>query len=259
MAQGFDYPFSISPQVKFSGKREGCNMSLTSESPRVNLEYSISTGQSKDEVHTNSSRQERNPWHQTLSTQTRQPELRLIHDQPNQSTESIVPPFNPGLSNIWLPNLDQTNTRTNHFYSQERPLHRAKEPDKFDGISTDWRNYLVHFESVATWNRWTYNEMAQQLVMSLRGSAQKIISDLHPYQIGDYNALVAVLANRFNPAERISAYRCEFRNRRQQKHESAADFGYNLEKLFVGAYPTVSPDAREIYIIDQFIHGLIKP
>ena len=135
-------------------------------------------------------------------------------------------------------------------------MHRAKEPDKFDGISTDWRDY---FESVATWNRWTSNEMAQQLVMSFRDSAQKILSDLHPNQIGDYNALVAVLANRFNPAERISAYRCEFRNRRQQKQESAADFGYNLQKLCVRAYPTVSPDAREIYIIDQFIHGLIKP
>ena len=70
MAQGFDYPFSISPQVKFSEKKEGCNMSLTSESPRVNLEYLISIGQSKDEVHTNSARQERNPWHQTVSNES---------------------------------------------------------------------------------------------------------------------------------------------------------------------------------------------
>ena len=137
--------------------------------------------------------------------------------------------------------------------------HKTKEPDKFDGQSVEWRDYQIHFENVAKWNNWDEIEKAQQLVMSLRGSAQKLLSDLNPYQINSYTYLVNVLRRRFNPAEREIAFRCEFRNRKQAYSESAADYGYALQKLCAKAYPTIQTDAREIYIIDQFINGLLKP
>jgi hypothetical protein len=155
-----------------------------------------------------------------------------------------------------LPNIPTHDT---YFLNSNSIRHKAKEPDKFDGETTDWRDYLVHFENVANWNRWSGIEKAQQLVMSLRGSAQRLLSDLNPGQINNYSYLLTVLGRRFNPAERETAYRCEFRNRKQQKSETAADFGYALQKLCVKAYPSVQSEAREIYVIDQFINGLIKP
>ena len=59
-----------------------------------------------------------------------------------------------------------------------RPKRKEKEPDKFDGKNVAWQDYIVHFEEVSDWYIWSYEEKSQQLVMSLRGEAQKILGDL---------------------------------------------------------------------------------
>ncbi|KAH3839640.1 hypothetical protein DPMN_113072 [Dreissena polymorpha] len=131
----------------------------------------------------------------------------------------------------------------------KRSLRKAKEPEIVDGQSADRRDYIVHFENVAHWNDWDNLEKTQQLIMSLKGNAQKLLSDVQPSQMNNYSYLLEVLGRRFSPVERETAYRCEFRNRRQKKTESASDFGYALQKLCLQAYPTVHSEAREIYVI----------
>ena len=37
---------------------------------------------------------------------------------------------------------------------------KVKEPNTFDGKSSEWRDYVVHFECVASWNGWTEFEKA---------------------------------------------------------------------------------------------------
>jgi hypothetical protein len=144
-------------------------------------------------------------------------------------------------------------------YVPNGPGTREKEPDKFDGKSVEWCDYIIHFESVATWNRWNNAQKAQQLIMSLRGSAQKLLSDIRPDMLTNYEEIKGLLTRRFNPVERETAYRCEFRNRRQKRQESASDFGYALHRLCLQAFPGVGQEAREIYVIDQFINGLSRP
>ena len=39
---------------------------------------------------------------------------------------------------------------------------REKEPDKFDWKLTDWRDYIVQFKNIASWNGWTEADKAQQ-------------------------------------------------------------------------------------------------
>ena len=46
------------------------------------------------------------------------------------------------------------------------------KPDKYDGTS-DWANYLRHFEMVSTWNRWGAEDKAAQLSMYLTGVARQ--------------------------------------------------------------------------------------
>ncbi|KAL4218975.1 hypothetical protein ACF0H5_021561 [Mactra antiquata] len=150
----------------------------------------------------------------------------------------------------------------NNFPDNPRPLQTKRkqfQPDKFDGKSTEWRDYIVHFESVSNWNGWGTSEKAQQLVMSLRGTAQKLLCELTPELTSDYDKLKEILMNRFNPPERETAYRCEFRNRKQNRQESASDFGYALQRLCLIAFPRINAEAREIYVIDQFINGLYRP
>jgi hypothetical protein len=136
------------------------------------------------------------------------------------------------------------------------PKRRETQPDKFDGKVVDWRDYVVHFEQVASWNGWTEGEKAQQLSMSLRGTAQKLLGDLAPEQLHSYGTLKYVLEQRFSPVEREAAYRCEFRARKCQRGESSSDYGYAIRRLGYRAFPCVEHSAREIYVIDQFINGL---
>lgn len=84
---------------------------------------------------------------------------------------------------------------------------------------------------MSQWNNWSKNEKAAQLARSLRGPAQRILGDLTRDKLINYEALVAVLTQRFNPAEREMAYRCEFRNRKRQLRETAVDYGYALKRL----------------------------
>jgi hypothetical protein len=86
-------------------------------------------------------------------------------------------------------------------------LRKQKEMDKFDCKSVAWQDYLVHFEQVSVWNGWSYVEQSQQLIMSLRGEAQKILGDLSQSQLHDYDILKSTLASRFSPKELIVAHR----------------------------------------------------
>lgn len=53
---------------------------------------------------------------------------------------------------------------------------KEREPDRYDGKHVEWPDYLRHFEQVALWNRWSDSEKAIQLAMSLRGTAQRILT-----------------------------------------------------------------------------------
>lgn len=70
--------------------------------------------------------------------------------------------------------------------------------------------------------------MAQQLCMSLRGNAQKRLSDLNSKQVNDYNEIKFALEQRFHPPVQESAFRSDFRNRRRDKNESVTDYGLLL-------------------------------
>lgn len=92
--------------------------------------------------------------------------------------------------------------------------------------------------------------------MSLRGNAQKLLSDLNSKQVNDYDEIKFALEQRFHPPGQESAFRSDFRNRRRDKNESITDYGYALRRLGCLAFPGIPYDAKEIYIIDQFIYGL---
>ncbi|KAK3083482.1 hypothetical protein FSP39_023762 [Pinctada imbricata] len=200
--------------------------------------------------------------HDPVSFTTSTPRVRNTHASLSQN-QSV--PDNQASLDMSSLSLNNTQQNTSSFIpasstSQIHPLtRREKEPEKFDGKSCDWKDFIVQFEYVAEWNRWSYREMAQQLVMCLRGTAQKLLGDLPQDQLSDYAKLKSILNNRFNPQERESAYRCEFRSRRRQKGESPTDYGYALRRLGCLAFPDIPSNWREPFIIDQFITGVGTP
>ena len=59
--------------------------------------------------------------------------------------------------------------------TEKLPHRKQKEPDKYDGEKVEWQDFIVHFETVATWNGWTDLEKGLQLATCLRGKAQKVL------------------------------------------------------------------------------------
>ena len=114
---------------------------------------------------------------------------------------------------------------------------KPKEPDTFDGNKVEWNDYVCHFEQVAEWNEWNDHEKALQLAMSLRGVAQRVLGELPREILCHYETLKSVLMQRFCPPERVTAYRCEFRNRRRNREESVVEYGYALKRLASRAFP----------------------
>ncbi|CAG2204998.1 unnamed protein product [Mytilus edulis] len=181
-------------------------------------------------------------------------EQLLISNDQDQFRDNI-PRINDRVANDFqgLP----PSLRADRFRITTPVVRREKEPEKFDGKSTDWKDYIVHFEQAAKWNRWTDFEKAQQLSMSLRGTAQKLLGDLKYSVVNDYDALKDILGQRFNPRERVTAYRCEFRARKRKSGEAIPDFGYALRRLVRLAYPDDEySNILEQLVINQFILGL---
>ncbi|CAC5412090.1 unnamed protein product [Mytilus coruscus] len=169
--------------------------------------------------------------------------------------------LNRGFAGLNTSRSETTSNRgldaSRNYYREDSLFPEEKEPEKFDGKSVDWKDYIVHFEQAAKWNNWTESEKVQQLSMSLRGTAQKLLGDLKYSVVNDYTALKDVLAQRFSPKERVTAYRCEFRARKRKPGESLADFGYALRRLVRLAYPDDEySNVLEQLVINQFILGL---
>ena len=106
-------------------------------------------------------------------------------------------------------------------FEQEKPYkqmsfpkgRKLKDPKPFNGTSVEWSDYYKHFQTVADWNNWTSAERAKQLVMSFDGEAIKLLGELSDFVLQDYQLLVQELNRRYDPTERSSAWKIEFRNR----------------------------------------------
>lgn len=147
--------------------------------------------------------------------------------------------------------FDLSQSRTNH-----NRFRKHKEPDVYNGDNVEWPDYVCHFEQVSLWNEWTDYEKATQLAMCLRGRAQRVLSELTNRELNNYFELKSALTQRFCPAERETAYRCDFRNRRRKSGESVADYGYSLRRLASRAFPAFPLDMRESLTVEQFVTGL---
>ena len=85
------------------------------------------------------------------------------------------------------------------------------------------------------------------------------VQELGDNELYNYDVLVRLLSDRFDPASRVSAFRSRFHGRSRRHHEDADTFADALAELCRVGYPQSPPELRQELIAEQFIRGQSDP
>ena len=132
---------------------------------------------------------------------------------------------------------------------------KNKKPATYDG-SSNWQDYLVHFDMISQLNNWGETTKALELATSLRGVAQGVLSDMRPELRYSYQDLVSALTTRFQPENQSELYRAQIKNRIRQKGESLTELAHDIKRLTRLAYPAAPLEVRDKLARDCFIDSL---
>ena len=86
-----------------------------------------------------------------------------------------------------------------------------------------------------------------------------VAQELGDDELYDYDILVKLLGDRFDPASCVSASRSQFHGRLRRHHEDADSFADAISDLFRVGYPQSSPELRQELISEQFVRGQSDP
>ena len=86
-----------------------------------------------------------------------------------------------------------------------------------------------------------------------------VAQELGDSDLYNYDVLVKLLSDRFDPASRGSAFRSRFHGRSRRHHEDADTFADALAELCRVGYPQSPPELRQELIAEQFVRGQSDP
>ncbi|CAG2228923.1 unnamed protein product [Mytilus edulis] len=138
--------------------------------------------------------------------------------------------------------------------NQKRPI---VMPDVFTG-EEEWTDWLFQFESCSSLNDWNDGLKCKFIIVRLKGTAGKVLSDLDDDTKKDWTKLKAELTARFDTTTRPDLYKSEFMGRRKKPSETYLEMGNSIRTLARKAYPSLSNNVRDELAKDQFLRGLDK-
>ena len=164
----------------------------------------------------------------SLPHNTTSPDVFIqLQDQNDQSNNRSLINANQGhsITDNRTHTVHGTESQTNNLNQNtakesQKSFNNRKEikPYYLNGAGkTEWADYIIHFDQCSAWNQWTEPQKAQMLTIHLRGEAQKLLSSLTESQLGDYSKLKTTLTDRYDPKEKESLYRCQFRQFKRER------------------------------------------
>ena len=144
-------------------------------------------------------------------------------------------------------------TETRQGYRPAAPIQR------FNNKSLNWPAWFRHFRAVADVHGWNKDQRALQLVSYLDETAMNVAQELGDADLYNYDVLVKLLSDRFDPASRVSASRSRFHGRSCRHHEDADTFADALAELCRVGYPQSPAELRQELIAEQFVRGQSDP
>ena len=176
------------------------------------------------------------------------------HDRENASTTAQPPtPLTP----LTVPDAEiQLRRPPQEIRQGYRP---APPIQRFNNKSLNWPALFRHFRAVADVHGWSKDQRALQLVSYLDETAMNVAQKLGDNELYNYDVLVKLLSDRFDPASRVSAFRSRFHGRSRRHHEDADAFADALAELCRLGYPQSPPELRQELIAEQFVRGQSDP
>ena len=164
-------------------------------------------------------------------------------DRSNSSTIDQPPtPVTPVL-------VPDTDVHVRRPPPEVRQGYRPAAPiQRFNNKSLNWPAWLRHFRTVADVHGWSKDQRALQLVSYLDETAMNVAQELGDNDLYNYDVLVKLLSDRFDPASR-------FHGRSRRHHEDADTFADALAELCRVGYPQSPPELRQELIAEQFVRG----
>ena len=140
-----------------------------------------------------------------------------------------------------------------------RPSHRPAAPIQRFNKTIGWPAWFHHFKAVADVHGWDKDQRALQMVSYLDEKAMNVAQELSDRELYDYDVLVKLLSDRFDPASRVSASRSRFHGRTRRHQEDADTYADSITELCRLGYPQSSPELRQELISEQFVRGQSDP
>ena len=143
---------------------------------------------------------------------------------------------------------------------EARQGYRPAAPiQRFNNKSLNGPAWFRHFCAVADVHSWSKEQRALQLVSYLDETAMNVSQELGDNDLYNYDILVKLLSDRFDPASRVSAFRSRLHGRSRRHHEDADAFADALAELCRVVYPQSPPELRQELIAEQFLRGQSDP
>ena len=156
-----------------------------------------------------------------------------------------------------------TPDRDTHLHRPSPEIRQGYRPaapiQRFNKKSLNWPAWFRHFRAVADVHGWNKDQRALQLVSYLDETAMNVAQELGDNDLYDYDVLVKLLSDRFDPASRVSAFRSRFHGRAPRHHEDADTIADALAELCRVGYPQSPPEMQQELIAEQFVRGQSDP
>ena len=125
----------------------------------------------------------------------------------------------------------------------------------YDGTDP-WPEYEAHLLEYARYYRWTAEEKALNLCVSLRGNARSILLDLSAEQRRSFDTVVAALKQQFCPGEKTFVFQAELQTRKLQPEEELSELARDIRSKTRLAYPKADPATTEVLMKMHFCNSL---
>ena len=115
----------------------------------------------------------------------------------------------------------------------------------------NWPAWFRYFRAVADVHGWSKDQRALQLVSNLDETAMNVAQELGDNDLYNYDVLVKLLSDRFDPASRVSAFRSRFhgRFRRHTRSQHGCGMLWRLPMTMLGIHYSAQPHAGNAYMM----------